>query len=276
MPWTVCHPAILLPFRRYSPQPLDFAALVIGSTTPDLGYYINDFSLSTFAHTARGLFIACWPTGVIFMLLFYLFCKPVCYALPTPHRQLLLPLCPDFPTSFRRWAIILVSLLLGAWSHLLWDGFTHDTGWFVERISFLRQHVVQLSTIDVQVYLVLQEVSTVVGFVILAVAYWIWLCRQPSPRPDPFRSETWRYLFWVAIAAAAFILGYLAAAAYAHAAGAHGFLFFRMILFRTAVYATQIGVPLSLIAAAIIYSQRPRSPDALLTSCDIPVQSGEL
>lgn len=263
MPWTVCHPAILLPFRRFSPQPLDFAALAIGSLTPDLGYYINNFPLSTFAHTMPGLFIACWPTGLIFMLFFYLFCKPVSYVFPAPHRQLLLPLCPNFPTSPRRWAIILLSLLVGAWSHLFWDAFTHDNGWFVERIAFLRQHVVQLSTINVQVYLVLQEVSTVAGFIILAVAYWFWLRRQPEPRRDNFQSETWRYLFWITVGAASFILGYFAAAAYANAAGAHGFLFFRMVLFRTAVFATQIGVPLSLIAAAIIYSQRQQTGSQL-------------
>jgi hypothetical protein len=266
MPWTVSHPALVLPLRRYSPRPLDFAALVVGSMSPDLGYYVNDFSLSTFAHSVRGLFIACWPTGVLFMLVFYIFCKPVCYALPAPHRQLLLPLCPDFPTSARRWAIVLLSLLLGAWSHLFWDAFTHEQGWFVERISFLREHVVNLSTIDVQVYLVLQEVSTIVGFVILAFAYWTWLHRQPTPKSDLSQSDSWRYLLWTVIAAAAFVFGYLAAAAYANAEGAHGFLFFRMILFRTAVYATQIAVPLSLFAATIVYSQRQRSSEGLTAS----------
>ncbi len=263
MPWTVSHPALVLPLRRFSPQPLDFAALVMGSMTPDLGYYINNFTLSTFAHTLPGVFIACLPTGIAFMVMFYLFCKPLCYTLPSPHRQALLPLCPSFPTNARRWAIILLSLLLGAWSHTFWDAFTHENGWFVERIPFLRQHVVQLSTINVQIYLVLQEVSTVVGFVILTVAYWMWLRRQPKPRPGSSQSEAWRYLFWIVIAAAAFIIGYLAAAAYANAASAHGFLFFRMVVFRTAIYATQIGVPLSFLAAAIVYAQRQRSSEEL-------------
>ncbi|MBA3727450.1 MAG: DUF4184 family protein, partial [Armatimonadetes bacterium] len=38
MPWTFSHPAAVLPLRRLCPQSLDFAALVIGSTTPDIGY----------------------------------------------------------------------------------------------------------------------------------------------------------------------------------------------------------------------------------------------
>ena len=261
MPWTVSHPALVLPLKRFSPQPLDFIALVLGSMTPDLGYYVNNFPLATFAHTLPGSFIVCLPIGLLFMIVFYFFCRPVCYALPAPHRQLLLPLCPDFPASPRRWAIILPSLLLGAWSHNFWDAFTHEHGWFVERIPWLMQPVVQLSTINVQVYLVLQEVSTVVGFVIVAIAYRMWLRRQPTPQADDSQSEVWRYLFWVAIAVASFLFGYPAAAAYANSVSAHGFLFLRSIVFRTAVYAPQVAVPLSLIAAAIIYAQRQRSSE---------------
>ncbi len=261
MPWTVAHPALVLPLRRFSPQPLDFAALVLGSTTPDIGYYVNNFALATFAHTLPGSLLACVPIGVLLMLVYYLFCKPLCYALPSPHRQALLPLCPDFPLTFRPWAIILPSLLLGAWSHNFWDAFTHEHGWFVDRIPWLMQPVVQLSTINVRVYLVLQEASTVVGFGIVAIAYWMWLRRQPSPSATDSQSEVWRYLFWVAIALASLLFGYPAAAAYANSVSAHGFLFLRSILFRTAVYAPQVAVPLSLIAAAIIYAQRRRSSE---------------
>ncbi len=261
MPWTVSHPTLVLPLRRFTPQPLDFAALVLGSMTPDTGYYINNFPLAIFAHTLPGSFIACLPIGLLFMVVFYLFCKPVCYALPAPHRQVLLPLCPAFPRTVKRWVIILLSLLLGAWSHNFWDAFTHEHGWFVERIPWLMQPVVQLSTINVRVYLVLQEVSTVVGFAIVAVSYWTWLRRQPTPQPDHSASEMWRYLFWIGIAVASLLFGYPAAAAYANAASAHGFLFLRSILFRTAVYAPQVAVPLTLIAAAIIYARRGHSSE---------------
>ena len=254
MPWTLSHPALVLPLRRLSPRPLNFAALVLSSMTPDLGYYINRFDLTAVAHTLAGSFIVCLPTGVIFMLVFYLFCRPVSYALPSPHRQALLPLCPTFPTDVARWLSILCSLLLGAWSHNFWDAFTHEHGWFVERIPWLQQFVVQLSTINVCVYLVLQEISTVVGFVIIAVSYWLWLRRQPA-RSDDSESEIWRYLFWIAVGVASFIFGYLAAAQYAEAASAHGFLFVRIVLFRTAVHATQVAVPLNLVVTAIIYAR---------------------
>ena len=149
MPWTLSHPAIVLPLRRLSPQPLDFAALVIGSMTPDIGFYIHRFDLSTFAHTLPGSFLACLPTGVVLLFFYYLFCRPVCYALPSPHRQALLPLCPDFPTELTRWGIILPSILLGAWTHNFWDAFTHEHGWFVDRIPWLQQPVLQIGSTTV-------------------------------------------------------------------------------------------------------------------------------
>ena len=154
--------------------------------TPDIGFYIHRFDLSTFAHTLPGSFLACLPTGVVLLFFYYLFCRPVCYALPSPHRQALLPLCPDFPTGLIRWGIILLSILLGAWTHNFWDAFTHEHGWFVDRIPWLQQPVLQIGSTTVCMFLLLQELSTLVGFAIVVLTYWLWLRRQQvssSSRP---------------------------------------------------------------------------------------------
>jgi hypothetical protein len=167
-------------------------------------------------------------------------------------------LCPPFPATLNGWAVILLSLLLGAWSHNFWDAFTHERGWFVERIPWLQRSVLQLSTMNIQIFLVLQEVSTVVGFAILIIAYWLWLRQQPWGGTEHYQSECWRYLLWLGIAAVSLFFGYCAAVRYANAASVHGFPFFRTILFRTAIYAPDVAVPLGLIAATIIYARRPR------------------
>src|SRR5690348_1510941 len=103
MPWTLSHPAAVLPFRRFARRPLTFAALVIGSTTPDFGFYINRFDLSDFAHTFAGTFLLCLPCGLVVVFALCLFCRPICYALPSPHRQALLPLCPGLPRGLKHW-----------------------------------------------------------------------------------------------------------------------------------------------------------------------------
>ena len=191
-----------------------------------------------------GSFLACLPTGVILLFFYYLFCRPVCYALPSPHRQALLPLCPDFPTGLIRWGIILLSLLLGAWTHNFWDAFTHEHGWFVDRIPWLQQPVLQIGSTTVYMFLLLQELSTIVGFAIVALAYWLWLRRQPGEsvsRPE-FR--------WLALS----LLARHPDAVACYFASGCGLLrdvgfapdvpFVRSILFRTATYSPGYRDPL--------------------------------
>jgi hypothetical protein len=253
MPGTFSHPLAVLPLRRFTPRPLNFAALVIGSMTPDFGYFINRFDLSSFAHTFAGTFLACLPTGVAMLVLVYLFAKPVCYTLPSPHREVLSPICPSFPGKLSAWLMILLSLLLGAWSHTFWDAFTHEDGWFVERIAFLREPAFKTGSSTTHVYLALQEASTIIGFLALAIAYWIWLHRQRKPLIALSASDLWRYLFWAGISAVSFSIAIPAAYQFANSKSLHDFLYGRSVAFHLALYATDIGVPLALAGSAIIY-----------------------
>jgi Domain of unknown function (DUF4184) len=63
MPWTFVHPAAVLPLRQYCANRHLFGALVVGSVSPDLGYYVGRFDMATIAHTLLGLLIVCLPTG---------------------------------------------------------------------------------------------------------------------------------------------------------------------------------------------------------------------
>ncbi len=258
MPWTLSHPAAVLPLRRLSPRPLDFAALVAGSMTPDIGYSIGRFDLTNLAHTLPGSFIVCVPTGVIMLFIFYFFSRPVCYALPEPHRRSLLPLCPDFPHGLRPWWTLLLSLLFGAWTHNFWDAFTHEHGWFVERIPWLQQPVMRITSTNIQMFLLLQEFSTIAGFVVVVVVYRRWLHRQRPSHVTSTESDGWRYLFWAIIIGLALIIPFPAAVRYAMAVPLHGFLFYRSIVFRTAIYSSGLAVLLGLIGTAAIYARRPR------------------
>ena len=258
MPFTLSHPAAVLPFRRFCPRYLEFAALVIGSLTPDLGYYVRRFEIASFAHTIFGSFIVCLPSGVLMFLIFYLVRKPICFILPAPHREPLLLRCTGvLPVSLRRATIVALSLLLGAWSHILWDSFTHLTGWFVQRFSWFRAPVFIVGSTQFQAYYVLQQLSTVVGGAILIVAYFAWLRRQQPAQPAHPATERWRYLLCLAIAAFALLLS-LPVAAH-DASRFQGYLAFRVFVFRAAVYFISIAVPLVILAAPIVYARRSRA-----------------
>jgi Domain of unknown function (DUF4184) len=257
MPCTLSHPAAVLPFRRVCPHYLDFPALVIGSMTPDFGYYIHRFDVASFAHTIPGTFVVCLPSGVFLLLIFYLVRKPVCFILPMPHREALLPLCSAVPAlNLRSLAMILLSLLLGAWSHILWDSFTHQTGWFVQRVGWLREPLLTVDSSSFPGYYLLQQFSTIAGAAILLVAYRTWIHRHQPTHPVLPRAERWRYLLWAAVIVLALLLALPPAAHMARAF--EGYLAFRVFVFRAGVYFLSIALSLIILASTLIYARRDR------------------
>jgi hypothetical protein len=257
MPCTFSHPAAVLPLRRFCPRHFDFPALVVGSMTPDVGYYVHRFDLTGFAHSVAGSIIVCLPIGALLLLLFYLVRRQVCYLLPMPHRRALLALCSS-PVSMtaRHFPIIVTSLLLGAWSHILWDSFTHETGWFAQRIPWLQEPALTLGSTSIPGYYLLQQLSTVVGGVALLVVYYSWVTRQSSARGWDVSAERWRYSLWVTIISVALLVAI--PLAFRAARLLDGYLAVRVFVFRAAVYFVAAVVPMIILVSTIAYYSRRR------------------
>src|SRR4029434_5222046 len=100
-----------------------------------------------------------------------------------------------------------ISLLLGAWTHIVWDSFTHNT-WVVKQLPLLRESAFQVSTVEFPWYFLLQQPSTLVGAAILIAAYcsWLHLHRGSVANPSNGADDRWRYLLLVAIAALALVI----------------------------------------------------------------------
>jgi hypothetical protein len=258
MPWTVAHAAAVLPLRRLSASRLNFAALVIGSFTPDVGYYVRAFRLARFAHTFPAGLLACVPIGLCLLVAFYTLRKPVCHLLPEPHRGALTALTTT-PFPVRPIAILwaVASIAIGAWTHVVWDSFTHRTGWVVERFAVLTDPAIAVGSTDLAVYGVLQHLSTIVGVTALLVAYVAWLRRAGDRTPRSAGEELWRYgvLLGLTVVALA-IAGALAS----HAVAAMPpRLVARAFVFRIAVYGVALFVPLLIVAAVVCWVGR-RAP----------------
>ena len=139
MPFPLAHPAAVLPLRRYCPCWLNFPALLIGSLMPDAGYFFGEQHVGPFSHGLTGGFAFCLPGGLVMVLLFYWLRSPALKLLPGPYQRALLPLCQrPYPSL---WAVLL-SLMIGTWSHQLWDAFTHNDGWAVQHLPVLQTAVV--------------------------------------------------------------------------------------------------------------------------------------
>ena len=191
MPFTLSHPAAVVPLTK---RGLVFSALVVGSLAPDLPYFVPLLHQSGFSHTPMGVLLFCLPAGLAAVGLFhYLIKDPMLSLLPRAHQQRLYPATQGF--SFgppRRMGLIVLSLLLGSGSHILWDAFTHLKAWMVQRFEILRLPVLIVCSETLQLYNILQHGSSLVGALLLCYWYFKWY-RQAQPvdvpanliRPEP-------------------------------------------------------------------------------------------
>src|SRR5262245_15889803 len=157
MPWTFAHPAAALPFRRLCPKYLSFPGLAVGCITPDIGYYTGEIPPGAYAHTFAGSFFACLPAGLALLALLLAIRKPVCHLLPHPHREAISRLTEPHPIGPLRIGILALSVVIGAWTHIVWDAFTHAGRWGAKHIAFIREPLFQIGALPVPGYMLLQH-----------------------------------------------------------------------------------------------------------------------
>jgi len=180
MPFTLAHPAAVLPLTKRFLNKLDFTALVVGSIVPDLGYIFSRFKLDEVSHGFPGSFTFCLPAGLLVLGIFHWMRDPFLKLLPARERNILQA---GFPKASANLPIIVASLLLGTWTHQLWDGFTHRHGWFVLRSSLLQQNLYTLhygtySSHELRVSMVIWYISSLTGIFCMANHYLHWLARE--------------------------------------------------------------------------------------------------
>ena len=196
MPFTFSHPAAILPIHFRYKKWISLPPLVIGSLVPDAGYYLpmpNHFKEN--AHTLLGTILFSLPVGIIVLLIFYWIAPAVVFLLPSPHREALQPRIKVPAFSLREVLIAISGIALGAATHVLWDSFTHRTGWIVERVALLRQ--TPFGT-RIPVYMALQYLSSVLGFCLLLYVYDRWM-KAAGFRPWIWSRPSWRSCLWLAV-----------------------------------------------------------------------------
>jgi hypothetical protein len=187
MPFPLAHPAAVLPLRRYCPKYLSFPALVVGSLCPDAGYCLRH-NVGEFSHRLLGSFGFCLPVGIVLLLLLYGIILPAIGRLPDRFQRMvptttLKPLGPPL--------VVLLSLLVGAWTHLLWDSFTHTRGWLVEQLPVLHAPLVHVAGRTVRVCNVLWYSCSFGGVILVFLAYDRWLQTSHHGTPPAHIKTHW-------------------------------------------------------------------------------------
>ena len=127
MPITPAHAAAAWPLHRAFRR-LPAAALVIGTTAPDLEYVLRMQPVGRFGHTPVGLFVFCLPVTVVLWWAWRAAIRPALTPLLPPGIRAAAQ-APPPGRATDAVPLAMVAALLGAATHILWDGFTHETGW---------------------------------------------------------------------------------------------------------------------------------------------------
>jgi len=150
VPFTPAHAAAAWPIARIAPR-LPLAPLVIGTLSPDFEYLVRLAPRSDLSHSLLGVIFFCLPTSLVAWAMFAALIRPALVDVPAAR------------IDARLVGLGAVAATIGAFTHLAWDGFTHEHGWAVARIPALLPW-----------YKVLQHASTVAGCLVVAA----WLARR--------------------------------------------------------------------------------------------------
>jgi hypothetical protein len=155
----------------------------------------------------------------------------------------------EAPWTLRLFLVIAISLLVGSGTHVVWDAFTHETGYFVSNDSGLKTPLLRLGGHSFRTYAVLQHVSTVFGIICIVVSYRRFLGRTLGQSTTSHSAnDTMRYALLAFVAFASVACTAPLAYAYASLGGAR--VNISLFIVRTAIYATTAFV--GLIAALAV------------------------
>ena len=190
MPFTFAHPALVLPLRYLPRSWFSLTGLITGSIVPDVEYIIN--GTRTFSHTYESILWFHLPIALIVAFLFH-----------NILRDKLISQLPAFMHSrFTRFegfnwnlyfkknkGIVIVSIILGAVTHLFWDSFTNASGYFVEKFAVL-QEIVHTAGTSMPLYVLIWNLSSLTGILVLVIAIYL----LPKEYKNRNYSIVW---FWI-------------------------------------------------------------------------------
>lgn len=186
---------------------LPLSALVIGSMAPDIPYFVLPSGQSEFSHCWQGMLTLSLPLGIVALWLFHSVLKwPLLSLFPDSQRTRLTSVASGFTwNGWRGFFVIALNILVGGFTHYVWDGLTHYYGWegvarftnwsrLAQSLGGNFDNIPNFRTVTFPtplgrlfIFDILQYSSSLLGMVLLSFWYQRWLHEIPeSPAEEPF------------------------------------------------------------------------------------------
>ncbi len=189
MGFTLSHIVLSKPIRTSFGQKLNYTALAIGTILPDIEYLLNMRMYAMYGNTMEGILFFQIPFGLIL----YFFAYKI--AIPVLQREMKMPKY-HYKKSELNLLLILFALGLGIISHVIWDVFTHASGYYFN-INNPIANLWQTSSPWTPAY-VCQIVSSIIGLVFLIVQIQTYLRNQKILLHD-LQWKSWYAILTIAV-----------------------------------------------------------------------------
>lgn len=194
MPFTVSHTVAVIPLYKYLGKYGAMSPLIIGSMTPDIAY-ITPFLVHqrVDSHSLIGLYLFCIPMGLTVYFLYHFLMAPVIASvLPKIVQKhlgnnLFHGRLPEIPSH-----VLVLSLVIGAFTHIVWDFFTHQSG-LPQFVHWMDVPLTSIDGYDIMPYRLLQHFSSLFGLALLMFWGLMWFNRNKVQTRKTINNELgWR------------------------------------------------------------------------------------
>jgi hypothetical protein len=187
MPYTLSHIAAVLPFSRLLARLRILSAMVIGSMVPDFGYLLPIHPAREQTHSAVSLLTFSVPLGLLSYWIFQRWIKtPLFTLLPDSTYLRWRPFAaPAALNNPRQWLLAAGGVLVGAVTHLVWDGFTHEGARGIRMMPEVDDWTFELHGHHLIGARLVQDASSLLGLAIVVVMLAYALRRGDTPVVGP-------------------------------------------------------------------------------------------
>jgi hypothetical protein len=172
MPFTFSHPAAIIPFTYLPKKWISLTGLIVGSVIPDFVYFTGLGFSSEISHSVRGIFSINFPMAIVVAFTYHLLVRDALIM----HLPYVLK-CRFLVFTGFDWCqyvknnpiVVFFSVLIGILSHLMWDSFTQEQGFFVKQWPLLQADIPMFWG-QIKMFRVFQHISTILGGVVVMVS----------------------------------------------------------------------------------------------------------
>ena len=178
----------MLPLINKKWKKLSSTGLIIGSIAPDFEGFILPSRQKILSHIWPGMVFFDLPMGLFIAIVFHVVVKqPLLDNMPKPWQERFWWSREQNWLAYLRKNIIIVivSLFIGIFSHLLWDGCTHLNMVYPDSVSsILRWH-------GIRIFIIIQYVCSIIGL------YIVWRYISSLPRTAIVAPPAQKFQFWL-------------------------------------------------------------------------------